>query len=76
MQVVLDDSGLGSVSIPGPLCVQEYIDHSALLHKVYMMGSKVWQAAQECCPNHHRFRSPCWSGLKRGPIALLSIEST
>jgi inositol-1,3,4-trisphosphate 5/6-kinase len=43
MTLVLRPEGFGGISCTLPACVQEYIDHAAMLYKVYVMGSEV------CC---------------------------
>ena len=41
MAIVLRPSGFADLRVPLPAVVQEYVDHGAQLHKVYMLGPQV-----------------------------------
>ncbi len=41
MAIVLRRSGFADLHVPLPVVVQEYVDHGAQLHKVYVLGSQV-----------------------------------
>ena len=41
MAIVLHPSGFADLQVPLPAVVQEYVDHGAQLHKVYVLGSQV-----------------------------------
>lgn len=41
MTLVLRPAGFADVASPLPACVQEYVDHGAALHKIYVIGSEV-----------------------------------
>jgi hypothetical protein len=41
MAIVLRAAGFAGLRVPLPASVQEYIDHGARLHKVYVLGAQV-----------------------------------
>ena len=41
MAIVLHASGFADLRVPLPAVVQEYVDHGAELHKIYVLGSQV-----------------------------------
>ena len=46
MAIVLRPEGLSEVDVPMPACVQPFMDHGAVIHKIYTAGGQV------CLPLH------------------------
>ena len=46
MAIALRPEGLSEVDVPMPACVQPFVDHGAVLHKIYAAGRQV------CLPLH------------------------
>ena len=62
MAIVLRPSGFADLHVPLPAVVQEYVDHGAQLHKVYVLGSQV--------QSHVCERSGCARVLERRTSGL------
>ena len=41
MAIVLRPAGFADLRVPLPASLQEYVDHGAYLHKVYVLGPQV-----------------------------------
>ncbi|XP_043695022.1 inositol-tetrakisphosphate 1-kinase 6 isoform X1 [Telopea speciosissima] len=62
------------LSVPLPSVIQEYVDHSSLLFKFYVLGEKVFHAVKKSTPNADvLFSSYEKNGLK--PITFDSLKS-
>ena len=46
MAIALQPEGLSEVDVPMPACVQPFVDHGAVIHKIYAAGGQV------CLPLH------------------------
>lgn len=67
MTLVLRPEGVSGISCALPACVQEYIDHAAMLYKVYVIGSEVRY------PCHFSFPPDCESATERCSGAVADI---
>ena len=78
MTLVLRPEGFSGISCALPACVQEYIDHAAMLYKVYVVGSEVrypcnFSFPPDCEPATERcsgavadmLQVPCCAGAHR-----------
>ncbi|KAL8199572.1 hypothetical protein R6Q57_013140 [Mikania cordata] len=51
MAIVFKAADFTGLSVPLPAVVQEYVDHSSILFKVYVLGEKVFYAVKNSMPN-------------------------
>ncbi|PIA59012.1 hypothetical protein AQUCO_00400100v1 [Aquilegia coerulea] len=74
MAIVFRTEDFKSLQVPLPVVVQEYVDHSSLLYKFYVLGEKVFFAIKNSTPNADVFLS---SYEKDGhkPIIFNSLKS-
>ncbi|KAL5703472.1 inositol-1,3,4-trisphosphate 5/6-kinase [Ranunculus cassubicifolius] len=74
MAIVFRTEDFKSLEVPLPAVVQEYVDHSSLLYKLYVLGEKVFYSVKNSTPNSDVFLS---SYEKDGhkPIIFNSLKS-
>lgn len=74
MAIVFRTEDFKNLQVPLPVVVQEYVDHSSLLYKFYVLGEKVFYAVKNSTPNGDVFLS---SYEKDGhkPIIFNSLKS-
>ncbi|XP_058101242.1 inositol-tetrakisphosphate 1-kinase 6 isoform X2 [Magnolia sinica] len=74
MAIVFRTEDFKDLRVPLPAIVQEYIDHSSLLFKFYVLGEKVFHAVKKSMPNADVLLS---SSEKNGfqPIIFDSLKS-
>lgn len=51
MAIVFRFEDYKSLSVPVPAIVQEYVDHSSTIFKIYVLGNKVFYAVKKSTPN-------------------------
>ncbi|OUZ99297.1 Inositol-tetrakisphosphate 1-kinase [Macleaya cordata] len=74
MAIVFRTDDFKDLTVPLPAVIQEYVDHSALLFKFYVLGDKVFHAVKNSTPNSDVFLSSYEKdGLK--PLAFNSLKS-
>ncbi|KAA6428986.1 MAG: inositol-tetrakisphosphate 1-kinase 4-like, partial [Trebouxia sp. A1-2] len=51
MAVVLQEDGFQDLQVAMPACLQQFINHNGVLHKVYVMGDQMHVAERQSIPN-------------------------
>ncbi|KAF9587151.1 hypothetical protein IFM89_039634 [Coptis chinensis] len=74
MAIVFRTEDFKGLRIPLPVVVQEYVDHSSLLYKFYVLGDKVFYAVKNSTPNADVFLSSYEKDGKK-PIIFNSLKS-
>ncbi|KAI7737182.1 hypothetical protein M8C21_009021 [Ambrosia artemisiifolia] len=74
MAIVFKASDFVGLSVPLPAVVQEYVDHSSTLFKMYVLGEKVFYAVKNSTPNADILKN---SSEKNGfkPLLFDSLKS-
>ncbi|XP_010277819.1 PREDICTED: inositol 1,3,4-trisphosphate 5/6-kinase 4 isoform X2 [Nelumbo nucifera] len=74
MAIVFRAEDFRNLSVPLPAIIQEYVDHSSVLFKFYVLGNKVFHAVKISTPNSDVLLSSSEkNGLK--PIVFDSLKS-
>ncbi|KAK9151846.1 hypothetical protein Syun_010155 [Stephania yunnanensis] len=74
MGIVFQAEDFKDLQVPLPAVAQEYVDHSSLLFKFYVLGDRTFHAVKKSTPNADFFLSSCMEdGLK--PIIFDSLKS-
>lgn len=74
MAIVFRTEDFKNLQIPLPVVVQEYVDHSSLLYKFYVLGASVFYAVKNSTPNADVFLSSYEKDGHR-PIIFNSLKS-
>lgn len=74
MAIVFKADDFTGLSVPLPAIVQEYVDHSSRLFKIYVLGEKVFYAIKNSTPNANILKN---SSEKNGfkPLLFDSLKS-
>ncbi|KAF4346195.1 hypothetical protein G4B88_018042 [Cannabis sativa] len=51
MAIVFKDQDFKDLKVPLPAVIQEYVNHSSILYKFYVLGEKVFYAVKKSTPN-------------------------
>ncbi|KAI3962192.1 hypothetical protein MKX01_030742 [Papaver californicum] len=74
MAIVFRTDDFLDLAVPLPAVIQEYVDHSAVLFKFYVLGDRVFHAVKNSTPNSDVFLSSFEKdGLK--PLSFNSLKS-
>ncbi|GAB2227835.1 hypothetical protein Droror1_Dr00009662 [Drosera rotundifolia] len=74
MAIVFRFEDYKDLNVPLPAVIQEYVDHSSTLFKVYVLGEKVFYAVKRSIPNSNvLMKSSEANGLK--PLTFDSLKS-
>ncbi|XP_050203698.1 inositol 1,3,4-trisphosphate 5/6-kinase 4 [Mercurialis annua] len=74
MAIVFRVEDFKDLSVPLPAIVQEYVDHSSTLFKIYVLGEKVFYAVKKSTPNIDiLIKSSESNGI--GPLLFDSLKS-
>uniref|UniRef100_A0A2P2JLU8 Inositol-tetrakisphosphate 1-kinase n=1 Tax=Rhizophora mucronata TaxID=61149 RepID=A0A2P2JLU8_RHIMU len=74
MAIVFRHENFKDLSIPLPAIVQEYVDHSSTLFKIYVLGEKTFYAVKKSMANSNiLFKSSKRNGLN--PLVFDSLKS-
>ncbi|KAF6168664.1 hypothetical protein GIB67_005276 [Kingdonia uniflora] len=57
MAIVFRTEDFEDLNVPVPAVIQEYVDHSSLLYKFYVLGEKIFHAIKKSTPNADVFLS-------------------
>ncbi|KAK9155782.1 hypothetical protein Sjap_003262 [Stephania japonica] len=74
MGIVFQAEDFKDLQVPLPAIAQEYVDHSSLLFKFYVLGDRIFHAVKKSTPNADFFLSSCMEDGPK-PIIFDSLKS-
>ncbi|XP_015879508.1 inositol 1,3,4-trisphosphate 5/6-kinase 4 isoform X2 [Ziziphus jujuba] len=74
MAIVFKVEDFKDLSVPLPAVIQEYVNHSSILYKFYVLGEKVFYAVKNSTPNTDTLMKLCGSNELR-PLVFDSLKS-
>ncbi|KAF7811086.1 inositol 1,3,4-trisphosphate 5/6-kinase 4 [Senna tora] len=74
MAIIFRVDDLKNLHVPLPAIIQEYVDHSSILYKFYVLGEKVFYAVKKSIPNADVLMKPSDGGDLK-PLEFDSLKS-